>query len=121
MPHADSLFATALVESEVEEVNLDHALQEEMERLIRFSFSAQCESAVLSMVMATRLSRALTALDESELTGVDAHVPVPRGPVVERLAADGTLFAFFGIAHAGRGDLLHVVVQLQLQGNKELG
>ena len=42
-------------------------------------------------------------------------MPVPRGPVVERLAADGTLFAFFGIAHAGRGHLLHVVVQLQLK------
>ena len=50
-----------------------------------------------------------------KLTGVDSHVPVPRGPVVERLAADGTLFAFFGIAHAGRGHLLHVVVQLQLK------
>ena len=43
-------------------------------------------------------------------------MPVPRGPVVKRLAADGTLFAFFGIAHAGRSHLLHVVVQLQLQG-----
>ena len=47
-------------------------------------------------------------------------MPVPRGPVVERLAADGTLFAFFGIAHAGRGHLLHVVVQLQLERKLEL-
>ena len=53
--------------------------------------------------------------EREQLTGVDPHVPVPRGPVVERFPADGALLSLFGIAHAGRGHLLHVVVQLQLE------
>lgn len=59
--------------------------------------------------------RVVSSNDTAQLTRVDAHVPVPRGPVIECLATDRTLFSLFGIAHAGRGHLLHVVIQLQLQ------
>jgi len=45
---------------------------------------------------------------------VNAHVPVPGGPVVQGLAADGALLPLLGVAHAGRLQLLHVVVQLHL-------
>lgn len=34
-------------------------------------------------------------------TGMDSHVPIPRGPVIERLAANGTFFALLGVAHPG--------------------
>jgi hypothetical protein len=49
-----------------------------------------------------------------QLTGVDPHVSVPRGPVVEGLAADGALLPLLRVAHASGRYLLHVVVQLKL-------
>ena len=45
---------------------------------------------------------------------MNAHVAIPSGPVVKRLAADGTLLALLGIAHTRRLQLLHVVVELHL-------
>ena len=45
---------------------------------------------------------------------MNAHVAIPSGPVVKRLATDGTLLAFLRIAHTRRLQLLHVVVQLHL-------
>ena len=54
---------------------------------------------------------------------MNAHVAIPSGPVVKRLATDGTLLAFLRIAHTRRLQLLHVVVQLHLRlggGGKRL-
>jgi hypothetical protein len=53
--------------------------------------------------------------NNKQITGVDSHVSVPRGPVVERLSADGTLLPLLRVPHAGRGHLLHVVIKLQLK------
>jgi hypothetical protein len=46
-------------------------------------------------------------------------VSVPRGPVVESLAADGALLPLLRVAHAGGRYLLHVVVQLKLLKEKQ--
>ena len=48
------------------------------------------------------------------LTRVDSHMSIPCRSIVQRFAANWTLLAFFGIAHARRSYFLHVVVQLQL-------
>jgi len=48
---------------------------------------------------------------------MNAHVAIPSGPVVKRLATDGTLLALLRIAHTRRLQLLHVVVQLHLRIN----
>ena len=55
---------------------------------------------------------------------MNAHVAIPSGPVVKRLATDGTLLAFLRIAHSRRLQLLHVVVQLHLRlrgGKRSIG
>ena len=46
---------------------------------------------------------------------------VPGGSVVERLATDGALLPLLRVAHAGRLQLLHVVVQLHLGLGRALG
>ena len=46
---------------------------------------------------------------------MNAHVAIPSGPVVKRLATDGTLLALLRVAHPRRLQLLHVVVQLHLR------
>ena len=48
------------------------------------------------------------------LTRVDSHMAIPCRPIVQSFAANRTLLAFFGIAHACWSYFLHVVVQLKL-------
>ena len=44
---------------------------------------------------------------------------VPGRSVVESLSANRTFLPFLRVAHAGRGNLLHVVVQLELKCEKK--
>ena len=49
------------------------------------------------------------------ITSMNAHVPVPRGPVVQSLPADWTFLPLLGVSHPRRLEFLHVIVQLHLR------
>ena len=64
--------------------------------------------------MASERLREIYNMLREALTRVDSHMSIPCRSIVQRFAANWTLLAFFGIAHARRSYFLHVVVQLQL-------
>ncbi len=54
----------------------------------------------------------------SMLTRVDSHVAIPSRSIVQRFTANWALLPLFGIAHARRCNLLHVIIQLKLLKRK---